>query len=299
LLGVRDGDTRALAEIRHAQSLFPDCPIRIVRATTVMPNGKVGSLFDLAAAAKYSILVINDADISVPPDYLERVTEPLQDPGIGLVTALYRATGASFPARFEALGVATEFAQSVLVARFLGVAEFALGSTMAIRKEDLERIGGFRAIADFLADDYELGARITGLGLHVAFAETVVETTLGAGNWKDVWRHQVRWSRTIRMSRPFGYYGYGITHATFWACVAAMAGYWQIGAAVFLLRLAAGLAVASLVLEDRAAVSRWWMIPFRDLFATAVWLAASRGRTVVWRGLKLHLSRDGRIHPAK
>jgi ceramide glucosyltransferase len=269
-----------------------------VTVTTVMPNGKAGSLFDLAGAAKYPILVINDADICVEPDYLRAVTAPLENPRIGLVTALYRATAASFPARFEALGVATEFAPSVLVARLLGVAEFALGSTMAVRAEDLRRIGGFRAIGDYLADDYQLGAQITRLGLHVAFADTVVETTLGAGNWSDVWKHQVRWSRTIRVSRPSGYYGYVVTQATFWACVAAIAGYPLIAAAVLVLRVAAGRITAGAVLKDFAAASRWWMIPLRDLFGFGVWLAGVFGRTVEWRGMRLRLSRDGRIRAA-
>lgn len=296
LLGVRDGDTRAIQEIRRSQLAFPG--IRIVPVSTVMPNGKVGSLCDLAAAAKYAILVINDADICVDRDYLRRVTAPLDDPGVGLVTALYRATASSFPARFEALGVATEFAPSVLVARLLGVAEFALGSTMAVRSRDLQRMGGFRAIGDYLADDYQLGAHITRLGLHVAFADTVVETTLGAGSWSDVWRHQVRWSRTIRVSRPSGYYGYVVTQATFWACVAAASGYWLLAGAVLALRMAAGVCCAGFVLKDRVAVARWWLMPVRDLFGFAVWLTASIGRTVDWRGMRLRLTADGKIHLA-
>jgi ceramide glucosyltransferase len=295
LLGVRAGDTRALEEIRRSQLTFPECAIRVVPVATVMPNGKAGSLFDLAADAKHPVLVINDADITVEPDYLRQVTAPLENPGIGLVTALYRATASSFPARFEALGVTTEFAPSVLVARLLGVAEFALGSTMAVRSEDLQRMGGFRVIGDYLADDYQLGARITRLGLHVAFADTVVETTLGAGNWGEVWKHQVRWSRTIRVSRASGYYGYVVTQATFWACVAAAAGYWQIALGVVVVRMVAGVAAAGLVLKDRAAVARWWLIPVRDLFGFAVWVTASFGRTVEWRGIRLKLSPDGRI----
>jgi ceramide glucosyltransferase len=250
----------------------------------------------MASAANYPLLVINDADICVEPDYLQKVTAPLQDAAIGLVTALYRATAASFPARFEALGVAAEFAPSVLVARLLGVAEFALGSTMAVRAADLDRIGGFRAIGDYLADDYQLGARITALGLHVAFADTIVETTLGAGNWSDVWRHQVRWSRTIRVSRPSGYYGYVVTQATFWASVAAAAGYWRIAAALLVVRIAAGMAAAGFVLKDRAAVARWWLLPLRDLFGFSVWLTAAFGNTVEWSGMQLRLTPDGRIH---
>ena len=213
------------------------------------------------------------------------------------MTALYRATAASVPARFEALGVTTEFAPSVLVARMFGVAEFALGSTMAVRAEDLRRIGGFRVIGDYLADDYQLGARITRLGLHVAFADTVVETTLGAGSWSEVWKHQLRWSRTIRVSRPSGYYGYGVTQATFWACIAAAAGYGWLALGVVTVRIAAGVG-AAVALKDRAALARGWMVPFRDLFGFAVWVTAAFGKTVEWRGLRLRLTPDGRIHVA-
>src|SRR5207302_9998457 len=124
----------------------------------------------------------------------------------------------------------TEFAPGVLVARLVGVAEFALGSTMVFRASVLQRIGGFDAIADFLADDYQLGRRIASLGLRIAFAPEIVETSLGAGAWVSVWRHQLRWSRTIRVSRPSGYYGYVVTHATLWSLVAAAAGYWQVAA---------------------------------------------------------------------
>lgn len=294
LLGVREYDTAAREEIRQAQLAFPDCPIRMITVRTVMPNGKAGALFDLAAEARYPVLVINDADICVEPDYLLQVTAPLRDPCVGLVTALYRATATSFPAQCEALGVATEFAPSVMVARLLGVAEFALGSTMAVRAADLERLGTFRAIGDYLADDYQLGLRITQLGLHVVFADTVVETTLGDGSWSDVWKHQVRWSRTIRVSRASGYYGYVITQATFWSCVAALTGSWPVAVPVLAIRVAAGMAAAA-CLGDRWSLQRWWLMPFRDLFGFAVWLAAAFGRTVEWRGKRLRLTADGRI----
>ena len=124
----------------------------------------------------------------------------------------------------EALGIATEFAPSVLVARLLGQAEFALGSTMVFRAETLRHIGGFEAIADYLADDYQLGRHISRLGYRIEFAPVVVETDLGGESWAETWRHQLRWSRTIRVSRPAGYFGYVVTHATFWALVALAAG---------------------------------------------------------------------------
>ena len=125
-------------------------------SSTIAPNAKVGVLIDLVKAATHETLIVNDSDICVEPDYL-RVTAPLADPKVGLVTCLYRAVGDTFAARFEALGVATDFAPSTLVARLVGVDEFAMGSTLAFRENDLEKIGGFESIADYLADDYQLG----------------------------------------------------------------------------------------------------------------------------------------------
>ena len=215
LCGVSQPNDPGLAVLREFYR------VRVVDCGTHTANGKVGVLMDLAAAAKNPILVVNDADIRVEPDYLTRVTAPLADPRVGLVTCLYRPLGDTFAARFEGLGVATDFAPSALVARLVGVDEFAMGSTLAFRREDLERIGGFAAVADYLADDYQLGHRIHALGLKCVLSDVVVETHLGGG-WRQVWAHQVRWARTIRVSRFGGYLGLPITNATLWAVVCAL-----------------------------------------------------------------------------
>jgi ceramide glucosyltransferase len=253
----------------------------------------------LARRARHPLLLVNDSDIKVPPGYLDGVTAPLEERHVGLVTCLYRAEAESWAARWEALGIATEFAPSVMVARLLGVAEFALGSTMALRAETLREIGGFEAIADYLADDYQLGNHISRRGYRIVFAPVVVETNLGAGSWRDVWRHQVRWSRTIRVSRTSGYFGYVITHATLWALVAFAAGQWAIGAAALWLRMAAGLWIGAGVLGDKNVTRNLWAIPLRDLLGFAVWVAGLFGNIVDWRGEKLQLREDGRIALAK
>jgi len=295
LFGVNDPDDPARADIERLAAEFPERAIRLIECSRTMPNGKVAVLADLAREARYPVLVINDSDIAVEEDYLLRVVEGLAEPNAGLVTCLYRASGTSWPARWEALGIATDFAGSVLVARAVGVAEFALGSTMALRAADLERMGGFEAIGDYLADDYQLGRRITELGYRIVLAEPVVETHLPFESWGASWRHQVRWSRTIRVSRPAGYYGYVITNASMWALVAAAAGAWPTAAACLTVRMLAGVATAAMVLGDRKSARLWYLIPFRDLWGFAVWLAGLAGSTVEWRGLKLRLDREGRI----
>ena len=209
----------------------------------------------------------------------------LGKPDVGLVTCLYRGRGASLASKAEALGIATEFQPSVLVAHLISQGGFALGSTMAFRAASLRAIGGFEAIRDYLADDYQLGARIG----NVALADVVVETRLGASSWSDVWKHQVRWSRTIRVSRPAGYFGYAVTQLSFWCLAAAMAGQTRVALAGLVVRLVAA-----------GFYTNWQtlpFVPFRDLFGMAVWAAGIAGNTVEWRGMKLRLSLDGRIRP--
>lgn len=295
LFGIGRANDPAADDIRRLIAEFPARHIRLILTSTKMPNGKVGVLTDLAAQARHPLLLINDSDIRVAPDYLRQVTALLDRPHTGLVTCLYRAQSENGPGRWEALGVATEFAPSVLVARMLGSVEFALGSTMLLRAEDLRRIGGFPSIGDYLADDYQLGRRIRGLGLRVVFAPAVVETHLGSATWGEVWRHQLRWSRAIRVSRPGGYYGYLVTHATFWSIVAIAAGAWPAGVAALAIRLLAGISVGWGVLRDPAALRRACWIPFRDLWGFAIWVCGLSGNAVEWRGTRMRLSPDGKI----
>jgi len=288
LCGVSQPNDPGLAVLREFYR------VRVVDSDTHAANGKVGVLIDLAAAAKHPILVVNDADIRVEPDYLARVTAPLADPRVGLVTCLNRPVGDTFAARFEGLGVATDFAPSALVARLVGVDEFAMGSTLAFRRVNLERIGGFAAVADYLADDYQLGHRIHALGLKCVLSDVVVETHLG-GAWPQVWAHQVRWARTIRVSRFGGYLGLPITNATLWAVVCAVGGRFDLAAGLLGLRLVMAFAAGWRVLRSRDVLFLWWLVPVRDLFGFAVWVAGLFGHSVTWRGQRLVLDREGRI----
>ena len=289
LCGVREGDP--------AQQLIADFPtVKMVECTTVTPNGKVGSLIDLARTARYSILIVNDADICVSPDYLSHVVPPLADPKVGLVTCLYRPEGDTFAARFEGLGVSTEFAPSTLVARLVGVDEFALGSTMAFRRTDLGRIGGFEAVADYLADDYQIGHRIHALGLKCMLSDAIVTTRL-SGTWSGVWRHQIRWARTVRVSKFWGYLGLPVTFGTVWAAVAALNGYFGLALTLLAVRMLMARAAGWFVLKSPDVLRLWLLIPVRDLYGAAVWAVGLFGRTVAWRGRILVLDGEGRIRP--
>lgn len=295
LFGVATPDDPAVEDIARLQREFPRITIRIVATPNDAPNRKAGALEILSGEARHDVMLVNDGDILVDRDYLARVVTLLQDDDTGLVTCLYRGRGASLAARLEALGIATEFAPSVLVARLLSTTGFALGATMAFRRRELEAIGGFHAIRDYLADDYQLGARIAALGKRVAMSDTVVETNLGAGSWADVWKHQLRWSRTLRVSRPGGYFGYGVTQATVWCALAALLGHTHIAAAGIAVRLlAAGFALYALGSGNFAQLI---LVPLRDLFGFAVWCAGLGGDGVEWRGTRFRLFADGKIAP--
>jgi len=295
LFGIRDEGDSARPEIERLIREYPDVTIRLVICKTQAPNGKVGVLMDLAHQAQYPILIVNDSDISVPAGYIARVTAPLADRRVGLVTCLYRAEAHDWPSRFEALAIATEFAPSTLVAPFVGVSEFGLGSTLAFRKEDLDRIGGFAAIGDYIADDYQLGCKLHSLGLRNMISEVVVSTRLSAGSWNAAWKHQLRWARTIRLSRGGGYAGLPVTFATLWAFLAALCGLLPLAGVVLAIRLAAAIACGWFVLRSPDVWKYICAIPLRDLWGVAVWAAGLVGNTAEWRGRRLRLDAEGKI----
>lgn len=293
LLGVQRDDDPAIPVVEQLQREYPNVDIRLFRCMSDAPNAKVGSLEVLSRGARYPVRVINDSDIIAPPNYLHTLLGPLENRAVGLVTCIYRASGDTMAARFEALGIATDFVPSTLVAPLVGVNEFGLGSTLCYRAADLERAGGFARIRDYIADDYQLGKNITSLGLRAYISTMPVETHLGASSWSGIWRHQLRWARTIRLSRG-AYFGLPVTFATVWALCAAAAGWWSGAVALIILRLTVA-ATAGAILKD-PLLPRWlFAVPFRDLWGAAVWVAGTVGSTVEWRGKRITLDANGRI----
>jgi ceramide glucosyltransferase len=231
----------------------------------------------------------------VPPDYLKRLAASLEQPGAGVVTCLYRARAASLAGCFEALGIVTDFMPSALVAPFVGVREFGFGSTLCFRRADLEAIGGFGAFDDFIADDYQLASRIVALGKRSVFADAAVVTWLADPDWRSVWRHQLRWARTIRFSRPGGFAGMPVTHAGLWALLNLAAGNADAAAALWLARSVMGAFAGFAVLGHWPALVAAPLIPLWDLFAFAIWMAAWCGRAAWWRGHRIVLAARGKI----
>lgn len=302
IFGVSDADDPAIESVKRLQREYPARPIRLVVCPKILgANVKVSNLIQMLPAARYQHLIVNDSDIRVDLDYLRRVVAPLADPRVGMVTCLYRGVaGATLGSRLEALGISTEFCAGVLAARQLeGGIRFGLGSTLAFRRGDLEKIGGFDSFVDYLADDYELGNRIAGLGLRVELSEVVVETFLPSYRLKDFLAHQLRWARGVRDARAGGYLGLIFTFGLFWsllALVASRGALWAgaLFAVALFLRLAVALLVGRSVLQDRDLLQNLWLIPLRDLIAVGLWIASLGGHTVVWRGERFQL-KEGKL----
>src|SRR5215469_15485205 len=278
VFGVSDPADPAVASVAQLQQEFPERPIRLVVCPQILgANVKVSNLEQILAASRFEYLLVNDSDIRVERDYLRRVIPPLTDSKVGMVTCLYRGIASgTLGSRLESLGISTDFCAGVLAACQLeGGLRFGLGSTLAFRRTDLERIGGFRSIVDFLADDYELGKRISQLGLKVVLSDVVVETHLPAYDLQSFLAHQMRWARGVRDARLGGYIGLASTFGVFWALLnlvscGAVPWTWAVLVGMLSVRFAVALVVGGSVLRDRQVFGGLWLIPLRDLLAVGI-----------------------------
>ncbi|HEX4285503.1 MAG TPA: bacteriohopanetetrol glucosamine biosynthesis glycosyltransferase HpnI [Terracidiphilus sp.] len=301
IFGVSSLTDPAVVAVEQLQREFPEQTIRLIECPLLLgANGKVSTLAQLLPHAQHEFLLISDSDISVSPHYLERImiafsrpalTKVADTPLIGLVTALYRGNAhRTLPSRLEALAIATDFQPSVLLSKWLeGGIRYGLGSTLAVRREALDRIGGFAALVDYLADDYELGARIAKAGYTIALSSEVVETGTPPYTWGGFVDHQLRWLRTVRDARPAGYTGLIFTYGFAWAVLNVLASgvsplsLWLLGLSFFL-RLTLAMTVGAEVLGDHEVLPNLWLLPMRDLIALGLWVAAFASNTIVWRG---------------
>ena len=292
IFGVCDASDPAVQAVERLRAEFPGVPMR----TVVCPerfgtNLKVSNLIQMLPSARHEYVLVNDSDILVPQDYLPRVMAPLADEHVGLVTCLYRGiAGPSLGSKIEAVGIATDFTAGVMAAREVdhGI-HFGLGSTLAFRRRDLDAIGGFQVLADYLADDYELGVRLSKAGWRVHLAHLVVDTFLPAYTFREFFSHQLRWARSVRDSRRWGYLGMVLTFGLPWAMAALALAHravwaWELLAFVFAIRLLMALVVGLSVARDRQVLRLLWLLPIRDLVAVVVWAASFLGHNITWRG---------------
>ena len=298
---VSDVSGPAAEAVRRLAREFPRLRIELVECGS-SPDGnpKVFVLEKLAAQASHDLLLVNDSDIRVGSGYFRRIVSDLSRDGVGLVSCLYRARpGGTFASLIEALWISAEYQGQVLLGRTLQGMQFALGATMLLRRGDLARIGGFQRIRPFLADDYVLGNLISSGGQEVALSTHAVETLLPADSWKAVWRHLLRWSRTIRVMRPWGHAGLIVTHGTVWSLLALAVGSQSVVLTTMALcclipRFVAAWLVADCV-DSGEVKRRLWLLPLADLLAFLVWLSSFFGTRVDWRGNQFQLDRRGRM----
>ncbi len=301
IFGVHEPGDPAVALVERLKKEFPERRIELVVCLRELgTNRKVSNLIQMLPAARYDHLLVNDGDIRVPPDYLRRIMVPVADSEVGLVTSLYRAVaGGSLGSKLEALSI-SDFATAVLVSyanrhHF----HYGFGSTLALPRQVLERIGGFAALAEYLADDHQLGTLVAQAGHMVVLSDLVVETTLPDYSLREFWNHQLRWARTVRDASPRGNVGLVLVFGVQWAAVAVIAAAgagwaWGLLAVAYAARIAALLVTGLGVCQDRGTLRRLWLLPIRDVQAVLVWASSFAGRTVVWRGERFTLQ-HGRL----
>jgi ceramide glucosyltransferase len=304
IFGVREVGDPAVPIIRRLIADFPQRDIELVISSNEFGyNAKVSNLQNMYARAEHDVLLIADSDIRVEPDYLRRVVAPLRRPEVGMVTCLYRGTNAkTFAGLLENIGFSSTFAPDVCSARALQGVKFAFGSTIAMRRELLERVGGFHAQADYLADDFHLGNYAANQGQEVILSDCVVDHVSAPDTFAAMWKRQLRWGRTVRISRPRGYRGLILTQGATTALAATLAwgfssfALWLLAATIFA-RFLPVFVIGVSGLKDRTLARYFWLVPVRDLFAFGVWAVSLIGDEVEWRGVKFRVTPGGTLSP--
>jgi len=263
-------------------------------------NLKVSKLVELASLAAHEVLVLSDADVKAPPDLLANLTQQIWGSDAGLIHCFYRLEPpGNLAMRCEAVSANADFWSQVLQRASLKPVDFALGAVMMFRKQDLDRIGGFAALQNCLADDYQLGHRLAKLGRAIVFSPVVVECWSGPMNWLEVWRHQLRWARTIRVSQPVPYFFSILSNTTLWAAAWMLIhpNPWalSLGASALAWR-----AVMALKLQARLTTRpmdwAWFWVPWvKDAMQVGIWGMAFMGATIEWRGRRMRLTKEGTL----
>lgn len=314
IFGVNNAQDEALPLIERLKQEFPNVPVHLVVSQQVLgSNRKVSNLVQMLRQAKYEHVLINDADIAVPPNYLRDVLASFDMPGekkVGMVTCLYRGiSGKTIWSRLEGFGINVDFMAGVLAARFLdGEVRFALGSTLCATKEAINAIGGLEVLLDYLADDYELGKRIFERGYRVIVSPVVVHTLLPDYDYDSFMDHQLRWGRTVRSSRPAGYAGMAVTFGMVWALLAVLASAGAVWSWVLLALVSVGKTMTAYAVGKRIILRPFtsggeeefkrhlWLLPLRELVTPVIWLRSMFGDKIVWRG-EIFTLRDGKLVP--
>jgi len=311
LFCARDPQDPGLAIARCVAASHPHIPVQFL-ATGGQPdyiNDKVISMERMETAATYDILVISDSDVRVRPDYLRAVALPFADPKVGAITCPYRgvAVDGGLWARLEAVGMSVEMTAGVLAARLTEGMQFTLGPTMAFRRDTIRRMGGFRVTADYCADDFILGNETWKLGQEVVLSHHAIDHMVINTSLVSSLKHQIRWMKSTRFSRPKGHFGTALTFSMPFGILALIAGlafhHVALGlgffAAAVATRLALSIAVGRAIVQDRSWFNLVVLYPIRDLMGFVFWAASYSSSTILWRGHIFQLLPGGKMRAAK
>ncbi len=302
VFGVEDASDPAVEVVRSLQQRFPGRDITLSIGVEDGANRKIASLVHMMREASHDVLVLSDADIRVRPDYLRTLVAPLADPAVGLTTCLYRGRASlGAAAIIESLFINTDFLPMVMMAQWVQRFRYAYGASIAFRRGALEEMGGFSALRDHLADDYQLGNRLADAGWKLLLLPYMVETVLDARTPGDVWRHQLRWARTYRVCQPFNWFITIVIHTMLWGALSVLAtGGALVGWLALVLALGTRLGSLRVILGwlgDTDTPRYLWLVPLKDLAYSAVFAASWLGRDVEWSGRYLRVLPDGRMIP--
>jgi ceramide glucosyltransferase len=299
LFGVQDANDPAIAVVDGLIAERPGADLQLLVSThPAGPNPKVATLIGLQGRIRHDVVVLSDSDVSVERNYLARTVATLAQPGVGLVTCLYRGMPVpSLWARLASMAIDYDFLPKVLVGLALGLARPCFGSTIAMRRETLERIGGFDAFLEYLADDNAIGEAVRGIGMRVAIPRWIVEHACPERSFMELWSHELRWARTLRAVSPAGYAGMVITHPLPFALLgASLNGLGALGGGGIVAAIACRLVLQLQVDHTlHVSTSRWWLGPARDLLAFVVYVASFFVDVVSWRGQRYRVRADGTL----
>ena len=305
LFGVANADDPVCQIIRELLQKNPKVNAQLlVCGEALGANAKVSTLIQLEREARHDLVLVSDADVRVPPDFLGNLAAPLRDPEIALVNCFYRLANPSTMAmQWEAVAINADFWSQVLQSQTLKPLDFALGAAILLRRKSLDQAGGFLALANCLADDYQIGNRIAKNGGKIALCPVVVECWDAPTDWQSVWKHQLRWARTIRVCQPLPYFFSILSNATLWpllwlavSVISTKTFCASLAALAFLLvRIILAQNLQCRFLQSRQNAAPFWLVPVKDLLQAVIWAAAFSGNKIEWRGQKMRLRRDGNL----
>jgi ceramide glucosyltransferase len=311
LFCTREPGDAGLEIARRVAARYPHIPAKFLW-TGGQPdyiNAKVASMELMEAEAAHEILVVSDSDVRVTPDYLRAVALPFADTRVGAMCCPYRGVAAEggLWARLEAVGMSVEMTAGVLVARSMEGMQFVLGPTMAFRRDAIRRMGGFRVTADYCADDFVLGNETFKLGQQVVLSHHAIDHMVINSSFISSLKHQVRWMKSTRFSRPKGHFGTALTFSLpfgllGWAAASALGHPWWVLALLgwsVATRLALSIAVGRIVVRDRSWFGLLVLFPVRDLMGFGFWAASYLGSRILWRGRVFQLLPGGKMRAAK